>query len=127
MAAMIAQVLSEQELTIFMHSQNRSEQISTLASGVAHEVRNPLAVISMGMEVLSKKFDFTDPTLQRVQSNILSSIQRATSIVENLMRLDAPQLGSEPLEPLPLGTTIDEALALVTFQLRELDIQVQSG
>ena len=107
-----------------MLSQNRQEQISQLASGLAHEVRNPLAVISIGLELLARKLDMNDEIVQKAFSNIENSVERANSIVENLMRLAVPDDQESTISKVNLHSVLSEAIALVSFHVRQKDIKL---
>ena len=116
--------LGEIEISRLMLSQNRQEQISQLASGLAHEVRNPLAVISIGLELLARKLDMNDEIVQKAFSNIENSVERANSIVENLMRLAVPDDQETALSRVNLHSVLSEAIALVSFHVRQKDIKL---
>gem|GEM_PF-483952 len=122
----IGQILNELEISKFIMAQNRQQQISQLASGLAHEVRNPLAVISIGMEVLEKKLDMQDTRVQKVFNNIDNSLTRANHIVENLMRLGTPEELETEVTSLDLSSVIEEAIALTTYHLRDHNIVLRN-
>ncbi len=105
-------------------AQNRQEQVSELASGLAHEVRNPLAIISLGMEVINKDLDLKNPRVTRVKTNIDRSIVRANKIVENLMRLGTPVESEAEPSSLNLKSILEDALELITFHAREKRVTV---
>jgi PAS domain S-box-containing protein len=123
---LIGQVLDELTLNEFIYTQNTQEQISRLASGLAHEVRNPLAVISMGMEVLESEMDRSNFNVQRVTDNINRSVSRANQIVENLMRLGTPQEMEADAILLRLDHLVNEAIGLVTYHLRSQKIRLSN-
>src|SRR3989338_5792703 len=60
--------------------------IGQLAAGVAHEVKNPLAVIQLGTEYLMKKLDGQE-SFQETLSDIDQSVKRANSVVKGLLNL----------------------------------------
>ena len=115
----LGHVLYELELTHFMHTQNQSEQITRIAAGLAHEVRNPLAVISMSMEVLDRDLDGQKESVQKAFKLIDKSLTRASSIVESLMILGNPESDTSNLSSLDLSQILNEATLLVTFHLRK--------
>jgi len=120
----LGMALGEIEINSLMLSQNRQEQISQLASGLAHEVRNPLAVISIGLELLARKLDMNDETAQKAFSNIENSVERANSIVENLMRLAVPDDQETAISRINLHSALSDAIALVSFHLRQKNIRI---
>ena len=64
--------------------------VGRLAAGVAHEVKNPLAIIGMGMEYL-KGQSFADPNIPGVLEEIGNAVQRADSVVLELLDFSAPK------------------------------------
>ena len=60
--------------------------IARLAFGVAHEVRNPLGILEMGISYLSNKPELTqDETLGAVLRGMSEAIQRADVVISALM------------------------------------------
>jgi len=64
--------------------------VGRLAAGVAHEVKNPLAIIGMGLEYLNGQ-SFADPNIPGVLEEIGSAVQRADSVVRELLDFSAPK------------------------------------
>lgn len=89
----------------------RLADIGALAATVAHELRNPLAVIKMAAYNLKKKVPGSEPL--RHLSNIDAKIGESEQIINNLLfysRLRAPDLRT-----VDLGEVLDEALAQLRF------------
>ncbi len=75
----------------------RMATVGEMVSGIAYEIRNPLAITSSAAQILLRKG--ADPTLrQECAVKIRAASQRAAAIVENLLR-SAPRAGAltEPL------------------------------
>ncbi|MDD5350386.1 MAG: PAS domain-containing protein [Chthoniobacteraceae bacterium] len=70
--------------------------VGRLAAGVAHEVKNPLAIIGMGLDYLNgQKFD--DPNVPVVLAEIGNAVQRADRVVRELLDFSAPKkMGRAP-------------------------------
>ncbi len=103
----------------------QSEKLAALgvmAGGIAHEVRNPLAVISSSAQLLAEK-SLTAEVQQECAQCICRATQKASSIVEGLLHF-ARSSGQGVMEPLDLAPTIDEALAPVAGQLTASQIQL---
>jgi PAS domain S-box-containing protein len=97
----------------------QSEKLAALgvmAGGIAHEVRNPLAVISSAAQLLAEK-SLTAEVQWECAQNIFRATQKASGIIEGLLRF-ARSSGRGVMEPLDLASIVDEALALVANQLR---------
>ncbi|MEI8234075.1 MAG: ATP-binding protein [Verrucomicrobiota bacterium] len=88
--------------------------VGRLAAGVAHEVKNPLAIISMGLEYLnSQKSD--DPNLPVVLAEIDNAVQRADRVVRELLDFSAPKKMNRA--PEDVNRLVRNALVLVRGEL----------
>jgi PAS domain S-box-containing protein len=99
------------------------ESVGTLAAGVAHEVKNPLQIILMGVDYLSKNIASTDENIPAVLSDMRAAISRADQIVRGLLEFSAayrPDVKDENL-----NTIIESSLALVKFELAKAHIEVK--
>ncbi|MCK8060633.1 MULTISPECIES: ATP-binding protein [unclassified Fusibacter] len=74
--------IKEQQM---IHS-NRMEAIGQLASGVAHELRNPLGVIRNSTFLLNDMVTDSDPVVVKSINAINSSVLRASRIIDNLLK-----------------------------------------
>lgn len=100
----------------------KMESIGTLAAGVAHEVKNPLATLMMGVEFLMKRLQGADPTVAQVLGDMQDAILRADSITRALVDYSAnTQLA---LAPEDLNKLIEDALKLVRPQLDRTHVQI---
>jgi len=90
--------------------------LGVMAGGIAHEIRNPLAICSSSAQFLMK--DNITPEFRReCADKIHTGIQRATIIIENLLRFARPS-GKSEMEPVNLSEVIKEALALIANQAK---------
>lgn len=65
----------------------RFESMGTLAAGVAHEVKNPLQTILMGLHFLSRKLGSPDEDLALTLKDMHDAVTRANSIISDLATL----------------------------------------
>ncbi len=100
----------------------KMESIGRLASGVAHEVKNPLAMIGMGLELLARKIPEEDETSRETIERMKRGIERAKRIVRGLV--DFSSARQFKLEPVPPNQVVRDALALVEYQLRKENVTV---
>ncbi|MEM1084851.1 MAG: PAS domain-containing protein [Verrucomicrobiota bacterium] len=100
----------------------KMESIGRLASGVAHEVKNPLAMIGMGLELLARKVPEDDEQGRETIGRMKRGIDRAKKIVEGLVDFSsARQLVKEKQD---VNEVVKEAYALVEYQLRKANVEV---
>jgi PAS domain S-box-containing protein len=100
----------------------RFESIGTLAAGVAHEVKNPLQTILMGLHYLSQKLAEPDDDVALALSDMRESVARANAVIGDLLTLSKVtqfQMNSEGLNEI-----IQRCLRLVHSQLDAAGVAV---
>ena len=92
----------------------KMESVGRLAAGVAHEVKNPLAIISMGLEYLNETCGpgALDPEVYRAMHD---AVYRADAIVRGLVDFSADR--RLDTAPQSLNAMIERALLLVKHAL----------
>ena len=100
----------------------RLRSVTSLAAGVAHEVKNPLAILLQGVDYLSKKVSADDKNLSLVLENMRDAVKRADSIVRGLM--DFSTLKQLKMVPENLNSIIEDSLLLVKNHLDRNQIEV---
>ncbi|MCX7047040.1 MAG: PAS domain S-box protein [Candidatus Sumerlaeota bacterium] len=109
---MEAQILQSQKMAA----------LGVMAGGIAHEIRNPLAVSSSAAQFLMEP-NITPEFVKECADRIHTGIRRASSIIENLLRFARP---AEPkdIEPVDLIAVIKDALMLVEDEARFQQVNV---
>ncbi|MFT3991023.1 MAG: PAS domain-containing protein [Luteolibacter sp.] len=101
----------------------KMESIGRLAAGVAHEVKNPLAMIGMGLEVLARRIPESDEKGQETVDRMKRGIDRAKKIIKGLVDYSsARQLTAETGN---INEVVKDSLALTEYPLRKGGVNVE--
>ncbi len=98
------------------------ESVGRLAAGVAHEVKNPLAVIQLGVDFLAG-VESDDGVVSEVIRDMEEAVERADSVVKGL--LDFSRESTLTLRPGDINQVIDHALHLVDHELIQHNIRLE--
>ncbi|MDR3403420.1 MAG: PAS domain-containing protein [Chthoniobacter sp.] len=93
----------------------KMKSIGRLAAGVAHEVKNPLAILKMGLEFLSTQ-KFTDEHTPEILREMGDALGRADKVIRGLLDFSAPKQLEVKREN--LNAIIDNALQLVRGEMK---------
>ncbi len=88
--------------------------LGVMAGGIAHEVRNPLGIISASAQLLLERPDDARLRSQGLEK-IYAATQRASLIIENLLKFARPQDSRE--KETDIRAVLEETLALLTHQM----------
>jgi signal transduction histidine kinase len=100
----------------------KMEVIGSLASGVAHEVKNPLAVILQGTDYLVKKIRAKDENAHAAIMRMRIAVKKADVIIKGL--LDFSSMTKLDYAECDLSKTIDQALLLVNYEISKSGIEI---
>jgi len=93
----------------------KMDSVGKLAAGVAHEVKNPLQIILMGVRFLSGRVLSDDENVQMTLAEIGKAVVRADTIVHLLLDLSAPK--QMDIKDEDLNTVVEDSLRLVKFEM----------
>lgn len=96
--------------------------IGRLASGVAHEVKNPLATLLQGVYYLNKKIDKKDSDITLTLQSMNNAVERADSIIKGL--LDFASVSEMKRKPSRINAIIENSLSLVRNDISKKNIKV---
>jgi len=92
------------------------ESIGRLAAGVAHEVKNPLAMLLLGVDYLSQQpIDPEDVNLEEILTQMREAVNRADRIVRGLVDLSSDRSLSRV--EAQLADVVEEVLLLTRHEL----------
>lgn len=100
----------------------KGEAIASMSAGIAHEVRNPLQTILMGLHYLDRNVSNRSEEMKIVLADMQDAVERANAIVQDLLKLSAP--AHLEMRPADLNTLIDRSLALVQGEMVASQITV---
>ncbi len=98
--------------------------IGQMAAGIAHEVKNPLAVIRMGVDFFSNSPESEAEPTSTIIKDMQDALHRADSIIMGLLDFSAP--GKVELRPADLNMLLRSSLNLVRHELKTPHISVQT-
>ncbi len=110
------------ELEKRLQRSDRLAALGTVAAGVAHEIRNPLAGLSGAAQLLEGERDFP-PALREYTSVIVKEVDRLGAIVEQLLSFATPR--GPVLRSCNLHEILDSLLFLERAPLGAANITVQ--
>lgn len=114
--------LKEAQLQII--EMEKMQSIGQMAAGIAHEVKNPLAVIRMGVDFLSACPVASEEPGTTVLKDMNDALHRADSIIMGLLDFSTP--GKADLRPGDLNTLLRTSLNLVKHELKAEHITVST-
>ena len=97
------------------------ESIGRLAAGVAHEVKNPLAVIQLGVDYLSKTLRGNKDATESVH-DMGDAVKRADTVIKGLLEFSRP--AKPKMETLDINKVLEESLLLVRYELTKNSISL---
>ncbi len=104
----------------------RASAIGRLAAAVAHEIRNPLNLISLSIDHLGVEYRPPDPAQAREHAGIIDSVRDELTRL-NRMVTDFLSYGRPPrlaLRPCRVDEILDEVLSLTAAKARDQKIEV---
>jgi PAS domain S-box-containing protein len=105
----------------------KMKSIGRLAAGVAHEVKNPLAILKMGIEFLTSQNNEDEHT-PVILKEMADALDRADGVIRGLLDFSAPKQLEVKRED--LNTIINNALKLVRGEMKgafEIERDFQSN
>lgn len=128
----LALALRQKETEIFERRKIEAQLIRTdrlaslgqLSSGIAHEIRNPLAGIRLFLDILGdpEKFDRSDQE-REILDDLIHNVERISGIIQRVLDFSKPSIGYK--QKLNLNPLIGETVALCKAKMRKTKISVE--
>jgi PAS domain S-box-containing protein len=96
--------------------------IGLLASGVAHEVRNPLGIIIQGVNYLEKRISAKEEDIHETLVMLKDSVKRADKVINGL--LDFSRATALNLQPEDINSILENSLSLIRNQFKFEHIEI---
>jgi len=112
-----------QDANVKLMQAEKMESIGRLAAGVAHEVKNPLAIIQMGADFLSQEMP-KDETTGEVIKDIDDAVQRADTVIRGLLDFSRDKKLERTAGS--INEVIKSSLHLVGHEMRQRQIEVKT-
>lgn len=98
------------------------ESVGRLAAGVAHEVRNPLAIILLSAEYLSKHLTDRSEQTRMALQDVHRAVRRADTVIRGLLNFASAQ--AIALRAESLNGIIEQSLLLVKHEVEKARVRV---
>jgi PAS domain S-box-containing protein len=96
--------------------------LGVMAGGIAHEVRNPLSIISTSAQLLLEHPD--NPALHaECARRIYAATSRAAVIIEHLLKFSRPS--HEQFKTVALNQVLDDTVSLLNHQLHHANVALE--
>ncbi|MBI3600498.1 MAG: PAS domain S-box protein [Nitrospinae bacterium] len=103
------------------HEMMRQEKLAgmgQLAAGVAHEIKNPLNIISGNIQILD--MEENDPEKKKIYKTVAQQIDRSVKIIDNL--LDFARKRKHEIKDININTLLEKTIMLVEYEMRTENI-----
>jgi signal transduction histidine kinase len=123
LAAQVKHDAEERALVVRLQEADKLAAVGTLAATVAHEVKNPLAGISMLAELL--RSSPLSATQREDVDTILKESRRTADVVGDLLRISHPRESED--DAICLSKVATQALAVLRPLLRDQRVSIESS
>jgi len=98
------------------------KSLGQMAASVAHEVKNPLAVLQMGIECLDEHFFQDNEQMNMVVSEMKDAVLRAESVIRDMLEYSSAR--DLELRPVCVNSLIRQTLRFVRHELNRGSVKV---
>jgi PAS domain S-box-containing protein len=127
--ALVLDITESKKVQMTLDRTRHLTALGEMAGGIAHEVNNPLSVITGRVAVLLKKNSAQnlDPTLlQSGLEQIQRTVSRIARIVDSMRRLSRTDAATEEARPEKIDAVLRESLEFTEDKLKKHDITLST-
>lgn len=107
---------------------DRLAYVGTLASGLAHEIRNPLNAMNMNLQMLEEELavrnEPSDPEAAGLLASTKGEVRRLESLVNDFLSYARPS--SPRFEPCDINRTVTEIVRFLAAELQQKGIVIET-
>ena len=120
---LVASHLELQQTQMELIQAEKLESVGRLAAGVAHEVKNPLAILQLGLDFLATVIRDNAAVTETI-GEMDAAVKRADAVIKGLV--DYSRFDKLDLKPQQLNPVVEAALVLVRHELAKERIRVEA-
>jgi hypothetical protein len=98
------------------------QSVGRLAAGVAHEVKNPLGILGMGIDYLTKNLVTSDPNVAQILNDMKEALHRADAIIMGLLDFSVPRELAMRNED--LNAILEQTLGMVKHEMSAAPVRL---
>lgn len=121
---LIVEVIRDLAQEIRYSQEQRLSEIGQLATGVAHEIHNPLASVRLGLQSILRKLEMgqvIDPSFAQYLKLVDGEVDKCISVTEKLLRISMPP--GEYRDLVSLRDVIPDVLALLRYEAERIGVR----
>ncbi len=107
-----------------LYRQQQDAALGRSAAAIAHEIRNPLNAIAMGLQRLKFELSDLDPEHLQLINYVLDAVRRADTTVNELLRYARPR--KPKCKKILLNQLLESILSLYKNKCKELNIELKT-
>ena len=100
------------------------DSITRLSASVAHEVKNPLGTIQMGLDYLKNKFADADASVGNVLNLMQEAVSRADSVIYDMLSFSRMD-GVVHLEPVKVNDLVVRTMRMVEHEINRHNLHLE--